>query len=235
MFTGGASADGRALGAAAPRGGVPPGRAAGRGARIVPAALPPRGGAALRWGAPPTRRSPMTLSMSLGQRAGVRAHARQASAPGSTRPRRHAAAKKFDVECCSARGWRPTCCRFASQVQIACDAAKCCVARLAGVDAPKCDDDEAHARRAARAGAPHRRLRRSRCRAAQIDGSEAREVTVPRRDGAMTMQGRGLPEARRAAQLLLPRHHGLRAAAPQRRRARQARLPRPAEVTPRRR
>ena len=40
------------------------------------------------------------------------------------------------------RASRPTCCRFTKQIQIACDAAKFCVARLAGVEAPKFADDE---------------------------------------------------------------------------------------------
>ena len=123
------------------------------------------------------------------------------------------------------RAWRPTCCRCRQQIQIACDAAKFCVARLAGVEAPKFDDNEktlAELReRIAQddrlpevgAGGADRRQRseaRSRCR-----GAPARSV-----------DRRGVPEALRAAELLLPRDHGVRAAAPQRRRARQGRLPR---------
>ena len=70
---------------------------------------------------------------------------------------------------------------LARQVQIASDAAKACMARLAGVEAPKWEDNEAT-------------LADLRTRAqktidyvnsfspAQIDGSEEREITVPTRN-----------------------------------------------------
>ena len=119
----------------------------------------------------------------FGQRADLRAHARQHRRPGSTRPRRMPQAKKFEpVGATWRRAWRPTCCRSRAQIQIACDAAKFCVARLAGVEAPKFEDNETTLRRAARsasrktidyvqsvpAGADRRQRRqaRSRCRGA---------------------------------------------------------------------
>ena len=63
--------------------------------------------------------------------------------------------------------------------------------------------------------------------AAQIDGTEEKDVVVPRRDGSMTLKGETYLKHVRAAELLLPRHDDVCAAAPLRRRIGQGRFPRP--------
>ena len=71
---------------------------------------------------------------------------------------------------------------FTKQIQIACDQAKACTARLAGLDVPKWDDNEAtFAELCAR-------IRKTidyvqSVPAAQVDGSDAREILVPTRQG----------------------------------------------------
>src|SRR5664279_3186646 len=54
----------------------------------------------------------------------------------------HASAKKFDPSVYIGARLAPDMLPFVNQVQIACDAAKACVARLAGVEAPKFEDNE---------------------------------------------------------------------------------------------
>ena len=54
----------------------------------------------------------------------------------------HADAKKFDSLVLAQYRLAPDMLPFTRQVLIACDAAKLCVARLSGVDAPKFDDTE---------------------------------------------------------------------------------------------
>lgn len=71
---------------------------------------------------------------------------------------------------------------FTRQIQIATDTAKGCVARLAGLEVPKWEDNEA--------SLDDLRARIRRCLeyvqsvpAAQIDGSDAREIVLPMRQG----------------------------------------------------
>jgi hypothetical protein len=54
----------------------------------------------------------------------------------------HAATKKFDSSVYLAARLAPDMLPFPKQIQIACDAAKFCVARLAGSEAPKFEDSE---------------------------------------------------------------------------------------------
>ena len=100
----------------------------------------------------------------------------------------HAAAKKFDTGVYLTARLAPDMLPFTRQIQIACDTAKFAVARLAGVEAPKFEDNEASfaelRERIAKtldfiATVP----------AAKIDGSEDRDVVVPRRDGPVTYKG----------------------------------------------
>ncbi len=101
---------------------------------------------------------------------------------------RHAEAKKFDVDVLLAARLAPDMLPFASQVRIACDAAKFGVARLAGAEAPKHADDEktlAELKERVRRTVAYVRS----VPAESIDGSEDRDVTVPRRDGPLTMKG----------------------------------------------
>ena len=100
----------------------------------------------------------------------------------------HAAAKKFDPLIYMSLRLAPNMLPFTKQVQIACDTVKFCVARLAGTEAPKFADDElslADVRDRVRKTIDYAQS----IPAAQIDGSEAREITVPRRDGSITMRG----------------------------------------------
>lgn len=100
----------------------------------------------------------------------------------------HAAAKKFDAAVLLGMRLAPDMLPLSKQVQIACDAAKLSVARLAGVEAPKFDDNEASI------ADLKTRVRKTleflkTVPAEKIDGSEKREITVPRRDGDMKIEG----------------------------------------------
>ena len=94
----------------------------------------------------------------------------------------HAAAKKFDTANYLGLRLAPDMLPLTKQIQIATDAAKGCTARLAGVEVPKWDDNEASLDEL------RARVRRTidfvqSIPAAQIEGSEAREVTLPMRSG----------------------------------------------------
>ncbi|MGZ5242115.1 MAG: DUF1993 family protein, partial [Caldimonas sp.] len=54
----------------------------------------------------------------------------------------HAAAKKFEPSVYLSARLAPDMLPFTTQIQIACDAAKFCVARLSGTEAPKFEDSE---------------------------------------------------------------------------------------------
>jgi hypothetical protein len=100
----------------------------------------------------------------------------------------HAAAKKFDTSVLLAARLAPDMLPFAQQIQIACDAAKFGVARLAGVEAPKFEDTEATLDEL------RQRVKKTidyvqSVPASQIDGTDDKDVTVPRRDGSMTLKG----------------------------------------------
>jgi len=100
----------------------------------------------------------------------------------------HAQAKKFDPAVYLTARLAPDMLPFGNQIQIACDAVKFGVARIAGVEAPKFADDE-------------KTLADLRARiqktldfiesvpADRIDGTEDKDVVVPRRDGSMTLKG----------------------------------------------
>lgn len=100
----------------------------------------------------------------------------------------HAQAKKFDPAVYLGARLAPDMLPFTKQIQIACDGAKFGVSRLAGIEAPKFDDSEASITDL-----------RERVRvtvafiqsvpASKIDGTEDKDVTIPRRDGPMTLKG----------------------------------------------
>jgi hypothetical protein len=100
----------------------------------------------------------------------------------------HAQARKFDTGVYLNARLAPDMLPFSKQIQIACDAAKFAVARLAGVESPKFEDNEttlAELReRIAKTVAYVQSVP-----AAQIDGTETKDVVVPRRDGAITLKG----------------------------------------------
>jgi hypothetical protein len=94
----------------------------------------------------------------------------------------HAAARNFDAANYLGLRLAPDMLPFTRQIQIASDAAKGAMARLAGVEVPKWEDNEA--------SIADLRARIARTvdyvkgfTPAQIDGSESRPVTVPTRQG----------------------------------------------------
>jgi hypothetical protein len=94
----------------------------------------------------------------------------------------HAEARKFDTANYLGLRLAPDMLPFTRQIQIASDGAKGCMARLAGVEAPKWEDNEASFDEL------RARLRKTidyvqTFSAAQIDGSEAREIVLPMRHG----------------------------------------------------
>lgn len=100
----------------------------------------------------------------------------------------HAQAKKFDPAVYLSARLAPDMLPFTKQVQIACDAAKFGVARLAGVEAPKHEDTEASL------ADLRERVRKTldfiqSVPAGKIDGSDQRDVVLPRRDGPVTLNG----------------------------------------------
>ncbi|MDE2095138.1 MAG: DUF1993 domain-containing protein [Burkholderiales bacterium] len=100
----------------------------------------------------------------------------------------HAQAKKFDPAVYLGARLAPDMLPFTKQIQIACDGAKFGVSRLAGVEAPKFDDNEANIaelRERVRATVAFIQS----VPASKIDGTEDKDVTIPRRDGPMTLKG----------------------------------------------
>ncbi len=94
----------------------------------------------------------------------------------------HAEARKFDTVNYLGLRLAPDMLPFTRQIQIATDGVKGCVARLAGLEVPKWDDNEASL------DDLRARLRKTidyvqSVPAAQIDGSEAREIVLPMRIG----------------------------------------------------
>ena len=100
----------------------------------------------------------------------------------------HASAKKFDSSVYLSARLAPDMLTFTKQIQIACDTVKFCVARLAGVESPKFEDTETTiAELRARIDATIGYAKS--VSAAQIDGSEEKDITIPRRDGSTIMKG----------------------------------------------
>jgi len=97
-------------------------------------------------------------------------------------------AKKFEPAVFLQSRLAPDMLPFTQQIQIACDAAKFCVARLAGVEAPPFADDEktlADLRQRVMKTIDYVQS----VPAAQIIGSDDKEISVPRRAGALLMTG----------------------------------------------
>jgi hypothetical protein len=100
----------------------------------------------------------------------------------------HAEVRKFDPNNYLGLRLAPDMLPFTKQIQIASDAAKGCMARLAGVEVPKWDDNEATL--------ADLRVRVQKTidyvksfSAAQIDGSEDREVRIPTRNEPLVLSG----------------------------------------------
>jgi hypothetical protein len=100
----------------------------------------------------------------------------------------HAAARKFEPGVFLTARLAPDMLPLPTQIQIACDAAKFCVSRLAGTEGPKFEDNETTLAEL------RQRIRKTidyvqSVSAAQIDGSDEREISVPRRAGPLLMKG----------------------------------------------
>ncbi len=98
----------------------------------------------------------------------------------------HAAAKKFDPSVLLTTRLAPDMLPFTRQIQIACDSAKFCVARLSGAEAPKFEDNEASIADLKKRIAATVDFIAS-VPAAQIDGTESKPIEVPMR-GAPALQ-----------------------------------------------
>ena len=100
----------------------------------------------------------------------------------------HAAAKKIDEQVMLSLRLYPDMFAFARQVQIACDSAKGAVARLAGVEIPKHEDSEKSfdelKERIAKTLAFIATVK-----AAQIDGSEERDIVLKLQGREVTFKG----------------------------------------------
>jgi hypothetical protein len=99
----------------------------------------------------------------------------------------YAEAKKFDPANLLNYRLAPDMLPFTKQVQIACDAAKLCAARIAGVDAPKFDDNEA--------SFPELKARIAKTLdflasvpADKLDGTEDKDISFPSGGSTRTMK-----------------------------------------------
>jgi hypothetical protein len=98
------------------------------------------------------------------------------------------AAKGYDEASLLAYRFYPDMFTFARQVQVATDHAKSCTAMLAGVEAPKYEDNEKSlAELAARVEKTVAWIES--VKPAQLDGSETKDVTVKTRDRELNMKG----------------------------------------------
>jgi uncharacterized protein len=100
----------------------------------------------------------------------------------------HAEARKFDPGNYLGLRLAPDMLPFARQIQIASDGAKGCVARLAGLEVPKWEDNEATL------DDLRARVRKTidyvqSVPAARIDGSDAREIVLALRQGEVRFSG----------------------------------------------
>ena len=94
----------------------------------------------------------------------------------------HAAARKFDAANYLGLRLAPDMLNFTRQIQVACDFAKGTMARLAGLEVPKWEDNEATmAELRARIQKTIDYVKT--IPASQVDGSEDREIKIPMRSG----------------------------------------------------
>ena len=113
---------------------------------------------------------------------------------------------------------------FVKQVQLTSDFAKNGIGRMVG-EPPKFPDEEKTFDELKARIAKTLDYVRS-IKAADIDAAADKDVTFPVGPQSMTLPGEHVPHQLRAAELLFPRHHGLRHPAPGGRRDRQAGFPR---------
>jgi uncharacterized protein len=100
----------------------------------------------------------------------------------------HCEGRKIDQQAFMQARLFPDMLAFPRQVQIACDTAKFAVARLSDVEAPKFDDNEASFEQLQERISKTLQYVQS-VAASTLDNTEAKTVTIPRRDGPMSMNG----------------------------------------------
>jgi len=100
----------------------------------------------------------------------------------------HAQAKKFDPSVYLTARLAPDMLPFVRQIQMASDGAKFAVARLAGVEAPKFEDNETNFIELRERIAKTVEFIKS-VPADQIDGTEDKDIALPRRDGTLMIKG----------------------------------------------
>ena len=100
----------------------------------------------------------------------------------------HAEAKKFDQSVYITSRLAPDMLPFPNQIQIACDGVKFGVARLSGVEAPKFEDNETTLAQLKERIAKTLAFVQS-VDADKIVGTEEKDISVPRRSGAIVMKG----------------------------------------------
>jgi hypothetical protein len=131
----------------------------------------------------------------------------------------HAAAKKFDSIVLAQARLFPDMHPLLRQVQIACDTAKGAAARLAGIEVPKHEDTEVTFRRPQGADREDPGFSEDGHAGCDLKDAEGRRSKAQVPDhGTWKFTAVTLPDRLRAAELLLPPQHGLRAAAQERRR-----------------
>jgi hypothetical protein len=108
----------------------------------------------------------------------------------------YAAAKNFDPNVLAASRLAPDMLPLTKQIQIACDMAKNSVARLAGQEAPRFDDNEKTIEELRARVARTLEYLHS-VPAAALDNSEDRDIRIPTRDA--TLEFKGLPFLQRWA------------------------------------
>ena len=137
----------------------------------------------------------------------------------------HCEAKKIDPAALLTMRLAPDMFTFTKQVQLTCDFAKNTMGRLTGEPPKFPDEEKSFADLKARIAKTVDYVKGF--TPAQIDASRRQGRHLPDRPAADDdAEGRGLSRRLRAAELLFPRHHGLRHPAPLRRGDRQARFSR---------
>ena len=137
----------------------------------------------------------------------------------------HVAARKLEPAALLNARLYPDMFPLVRQVQLAADFAKNTSARLAGVELPKFADTETSFAELKERIAKTAEFLKT-LKPGQIDGTEEKEITFPDRRPAHDVQGTTVSIQFRACEFLFSSDDGLCDSAPQRRRARQARLSR---------
>jgi hypothetical protein len=102
----------------------------------------------------------------------------------------HAEARKFDPNILAQTRVFPDMLPFTRQVMIACDMAKGCAARLAGIDNPKFEDTETTLAEL-KARVEKTKAFIATVQAHQFDGAEAREIVIPAGSRTLKFTGAG--------------------------------------------